>query len=131
MPDCGVDVRILQVLILALQIFDQVGVSDINRKCTGQIEGAGTASSHYFNGGGLAIDFYRLNGQSLTGADGNSIRLITTLDPVMPDGARVGQSLCRSEAGTTIGTTHFTQFDDTCNHLHIDVGFTDGTFTAN
>ncbi|NQX37110.1 hypothetical protein [Herbiconiux sp. VKM Ac-2851] len=130
-PDCGVDVRILQVLVLALQVFDQVGVSDINRKCTGQIEGAGTASSHYFNGGGLAVDFYRLNGQSLTRADGNSIRLITTLDPVMPDGARVGQVECRAEAGTTISTSHFTQFDDTCNHLHIDVGFTDGTLTTN
>ncbi|MCS5716425.1 hypothetical protein NVV95_17905 [Herbiconiux sp. CPCC 205716] len=130
-PDCGVDVRILQVLVLALQVFDQVGVSDINRKCTGQIEGAGTASSHYFEGGGLAVDFYRLNGQGLTGADGNSIRLISALDPVMPDGARVGQVLCRADAGTTIGTTHFIQFDDTCNHLHIDVGFTDGQLTTN
>jgi hypothetical protein len=130
-PDCSVDVRILQVLVLALQVFDQVGVSDINRRCTGQIEGAGTASSHYFDGGGLAVDFYRLNGQSLTGADGNSIRLITALDPVMPDGARVGQVECRTSAGTTIGTSHFTQFDDTCNHLHIDVGFTDGQLTTN
>ncbi|GAA2236103.1 hypothetical protein GCM10009851_21390 [Herbiconiux moechotypicola] len=105
-------------------------MSDINRKCTGQIEGAGTASSHYFNGGGLAVDFYRLNGQGVTGADGNSIRLITALDPVMPAGARVGQVACRAEAGITISTSHFTQFDDTCNHLHIDVGFTDGQLSA-
>ena len=49
----------------------------------------------------------------------------------MPDGARVGQVLCRTEAGTTIDTSHFTQFDDTCNHLHIDVGFTNGTLTTN
>ncbi|QJU56295.1 hypothetical protein SCB71_21370 (plasmid) [Herbiconiux sp. KACC 21604] len=130
-PDCGVDVRILQVLVLALQIFDQVGVSDINRKCTGQIEGAGTASSHYFNGGGLAVDFYRLNGQGVTGADGNSIRLITALDPVMPAGARVGQVDCRASAGATVSTTNFTQFEDSCNHLHIDVGFTDGQLTTN
>jgi hypothetical protein len=54
------------------------------------------------------------------------------IDPaVMPDGARVGQVICHAEAGTTIVTTHFTQFDDTCNHLHIDVGFTDGTLTTN
>jgi hypothetical protein len=39
--------------------------------------------------------------------------------------------VCRASAGTTIGTTHFTQFDDTCNHLHIDVGFTDGQLTTN
>jgi hypothetical protein len=104
--------RILQVLVLALQIFDQVGVSDINRKCAGQIEGAGTASSQHFQGGGLAVDFYRLNGQSLTGADGNSLRLISAPDPVMPDLARAGQIQCRAEAGTTIGTSHFAQFDD-------------------
>ncbi len=39
--------------MLALQVFDKVGVSDINRKCRGQIEGAGTASLHYFDDGGL------------------------------------------------------------------------------
>ena len=49
----------------------------------------------------------------------------------MPDGARVRQVLCRTEAGTTIDTSHFTQFDDTSNHLHIDVGFTNGTLTTN
>lgn len=107
--DCGVDVRILQVLVLSLQIFDQVGVSDINRKCTGQIEGAGTASSHYLNGGGLAVDFYQLNGQGVTGADGNSIHLISALDPVMPKGARVGQVECRVAADTTIATANFTR----------------------
>ena len=42
-------------------------MSDINRRCTGQIEGAGTDSSHYADGGGHAVDFYLLDGQALTG----------------------------------------------------------------
>ena len=39
-----------------------------------------------------AVDFYALNGRVLTGADPQSIRLISMLDPIMPAGARVGQS---------------------------------------
>lgn len=124
-PDCGVDTRILQVLVLAVREFDSVGVSDINRKCTGQIEGAGIYSSHYKDGGGHAIDFYRLDGNSLTGADGGSLRLIALLDPVMPDGTHVGQSECRAAAGVTVALTHWTEFPDSCNHFHLDMGSTD------
>jgi hypothetical protein len=78
--------------VLVVREFQNVGVSDINRKCTSQIEGAGTASSHDKNGGGHAIDFYRLDGNGLTGADGHALRVIALLDHVMPKGSRVGQS---------------------------------------
>ncbi len=124
-PDCGVDTRILQILVLVVREFQNVGVSDINRKCTGQIEGAGTASSHYKDGGGHAIDFYRLDGNGLTGADGQSLRVIALLDPVMPEGSHVGQSSCRASAGVTVKLTHWTEFDDSCTHLHIDFGGSD------
>jgi hypothetical protein len=122
-PDCGIDTRILQVMVLAVNQFHQVGVSDINRKCTGQLLGAGTQSSHWINGGGGAVDFYSLGGRSLTGADGQSLRLIGLLDPVMPAGARIGQAGCRQTAGIRLALVHFTEFDDTCNHLHLDVAF--------
>lgn len=124
-PDCTVDVRILQVLVLALEKFRTIGVGDINRKCTGQQAGAGTESSHWINGGGGAVDLYALGGQNLTGADGQSLRLISMLDPVMPMGARIGQADCRAAAGVAVATTNFTQYDDFCTHLHIDVAFTD------
>ena len=129
-PDCGIDTRILQVMVLAVNQFHQVGVSDLNRKCTGQLLGAGTQSSHWINGGGGAVDFYSLGGRSLTGADGQSLRLIGLLDPVMPTGARIGQSGCRREAGNSLALVHFPQFDDTCNHLHLDVAFTDDPMTV-
>ncbi len=124
-PNCGIDTRILQIMVIAIRNFGHVGVSDINRLCTGQASlGAGTLSSHYRNGGGHAVDFYALDGRALTGGDGLSLRLIGLLDPVMPDGSRVGQSDCRTNAGTAVALGHLLQFPDGCNHLHVDVTFT-------
>ncbi|WP_374008816.1 hypothetical protein [Leifsonia sp. LS-T14] len=113
---CGVDYRVLQAISIALDNFNQVGVSDINRRCTGQIEGAGTDSAHYADGGGHAVDFYLLNGSPLTGGDAKSVELIRILDPLVPDGTGLGQVGCRS----SMDLSHFKPFDDTCNHLHID-----------
>nr|WP_218857649.1 hypothetical protein [Leifsonia soli] len=115
-PGCGVDYRVLQAISIALDNFNQVGVSDINRRCTGQIEGAGTESAHYADGGGHALDFYLLNGSPLTGGDAKSVQLIKILDPLVPDGTGLGQIGCRS----SMDLTNFKPFDDTCNHLHID-----------
>ncbi|RFA17745.1 hypothetical protein [Subtercola boreus] len=118
---CGIDVRILQVVTIALNTFPKVGVSDLNRQCTGSIEGAGTESAHWINGGGHAVDFYSLDGQGLTGCDANSMKLLSVLDPLVPAGSRAGQSQCR-----TATYSHIVQFQDTLSHLHFDVGFTDG-----
>ncbi len=125
-PGCGVDYRVLQSISVALQHFSQVGVSDINRRCTGQIEGAGTESSHYANGGGHAVDFYLLDGAPLTGGDSRSLELIRLLDPLVPNGSGLGQINCRS----SISVENFKPFDDTCNHLHIDFGNATGPTLA-
>ena len=122
-PNCGIDYRVLQTIDVALKTFTTVGVSDINRRCTGQIEGAGSASSHYANGGGHAVDFFLLDGQSLSGGDAQSVKLIQALDPIVPSQTNVGQSECRS----SLSLTNFVAFDDTCNHLHIDFGNAQGT----
>ncbi|WP_434315736.1 hypothetical protein [Leifsonia sp. P73] len=115
-PGCGVDYRVLQAISVALDNFSQVGVSDINRKCTGQIEGAGTDSAHYADGGGHAVDFFLLNGSALTGGDAKSLQLIRLLDPLVPKGSGLGQAECRG----SISVQNFAPFDDTCNHVHID-----------
>jgi hypothetical protein len=119
--DCGVDYRVLEIIAIAVRNFDQVGVSDINRKCTGQIEGAGSASSHYIDGGGHAVDFYLLNNKSLDGTDPGTLKLISLLDPVMPVGSHVGQAECRAAAGISLTFTNWTEFDDSCTHMHVDV----------
>ena len=120
-PDCGIDVRILQIIVIAARNFDRVGVSSINRKCTGELLGAGIFSSHNVDGGGHAVDFYSLDGRNLTGADGLSLRLIGLLDQAVPDGSRIGQSQCRTQAGVPLTLQHFRQFEDSCTHLHVDV----------
>lgn len=125
-PDCGIDIRILQIIVIATRHFDSVGISDINRKCTGSLLGAGVYSAHYADGGGHAVDFYSLDGRPLTGADGLSIRLIGLLEPVVPQGSRVGQSDCRAAAGVPLALTHFGQIDDDCHHLHVDVRHASG-----
>ncbi|SMG32017.1 hypothetical protein [Agreia pratensis] len=130
-PDCGIDLRILQVMVIAVRTFDTVAVSDINRKCTNQIEGAGTGSSHYTNGGGHAVDFYLINGASLPGADPNTIKFAELLDPIMPAGSNLGQSECRASAGVSLNLVNFKEFPDSCTHMHIDVGSTTGALNVN
>lgn len=126
-PDCGIDLRILQVMVIAVRTFDSVAVSDINRKCTGQIEGGGTGSSHYINGGGHAVDFYLINGASVPGADASTVKFAEILDPIMPSGSNLGQSGCRASAGISLNLQNFKEFSDSCTHMHIDVGSaTDG-----
>lgn len=126
-PNCGVDTRILQVITIAYNTFGRIGISDINRACTGQIEGAGTLSAHYANGGGHAVDFYSLGGVSTNGADANAIKLIKALDPAMPKDSDVGQSECRADHGDPLQLINIGQFEDTCTHLHVQVNPTSQT----
>jgi hypothetical protein len=123
--DCGIDVRILQVLTIAVQNFGRVGFSDINRRCSGVNAGAGATSAHYANGGGHAIDIFALDGTIDGGAsETQSATLLAILDPLMPNGARAGQGECGWQ--NTIRTINIIPFyGDSCDHLHIDVGFTD------
>jgi hypothetical protein len=88
-PACTLDVHILQIMVIAVNNFRQVGVSDLNRRCTGQTPGAGTASAHWQ---GKAVDFYALNERSLTGADDLSLQLIHLLDPYVPQWFRARAS---------------------------------------
>ncbi len=119
-PNCGIDTRILQVITIATTMFDSVGISDINRACTGTLLGAGVASPHYANGGGHAVDFYSFNRTPTTGADANALKLLRTLSPVMPAGSSTGQAQCRAAAGVVLDVS-LKQFSDFCNHVHIAV----------
>lgn len=119
-PDCAIDGHVLQLIVVAVQSFQSVGVSDLNRRCTGSTPGAGTASAHWK---GKAVDFYAVNRRSLTGADDLSLQLIHALDPYAPHGSSIGQSDCRTRAGVSTGLLlNFTSaFPDTCTHQHVQV----------
>lgn len=119
-PNCGIDLRILQVITIASNTFDSIGISDINRACTGQRPGAGNASAHVVNGGGHAVDFYSFDRIPTTGADANAIKLLKVLDPLMATKSAFGQSECRAKAGTTI-LLSTKEFLDSCSHVHVQV----------
>ena len=118
--NCGIDTRILQVITIATNMFQKVGISDINRACTGQMFASGRASAHYANGGGHAVDFYSFNGTPTTGADTNAVKLLKALSPVVADGSGTGQSDCRADANVSLDLS-MRQFADSCNHVHIQV----------
>ncbi|MDY7555303.1 hypothetical protein [Cryobacterium sp. 10C3] len=118
--NCGINLAILQVITIAVNTFGSVGISDINRLCTNQYLG-NTDSSHWANGGGHAVDFYSLDRTPTTGADANAIKLLKTLLPLMPAGSATGQVQCRAKAGTSLELAGVRQFEDTCNHVHLQV----------
>jgi hypothetical protein len=118
--NCNVDTRILQVITIASKTFQSIGISDVNRLCTGQRPGAGNLSAHVVNGGGHAVDFYAFDGTPTTGADANAIKLLRALGPVMPDNSGTGQVECRAAAGSSIDLP-MNQFEDSCNHVHVQV----------
>lgn len=116
---CRLDVGVLQVITFALQHFETIKLSSLNRRCTSETPGAGTRSYHWK---GQAVDFSVINGQALTGWDQHSLKLTQLLDPYMPAGlAGVGQSDCRADHGVSLMLSNFIQFADGCNHLHVEI----------
>jgi hypothetical protein len=116
---CRLDVGVLQVITFALQHFETLKVSSLNRRCTSETPGAGTRSYHWK---GQAVDFSVIDGRVATGWDANSLKLTQLLDPYMPAGlAGVGQSDCRADHGVSLMLSNFIQFADGCNHLHVEI----------
>lgn len=52
------------------------------------------------------------------------------LDQIMPAGARVGQAQCRTDVGISLALGNLRAFEDTCNHLHIDLAFARGSLSV-
>jgi hypothetical protein len=120
---CTVDLRVLQVLNLAVDRFGYVRVTDIQRPCIGSSVNCDIGSGHCATPA-TALDIDRL-GSSSTVVDGSSAVTLQYLDMLNnvatgtasnPIGIRAGQSLC----GRTNSWTHIATFDDKCNHQHID-----------
>lgn len=114
--NCGVDYRVLQTVVVALQLFNEIGISSVNRRCTDQVVGAGTESAHWVDGGGHAIDFFEFDNQEVTGGDANDVLFLKSLNVISPKGVDAGQSNCRS----LIPLSNINQFADYCTHQHID-----------
>ena len=112
---CAIDTRILQVIVVATQTFPKIGISDLNRRCTGSTPGAGVYSLHWQ---GKAVDFYSFAGIATTGRDAGAVKLIPKLDQISNKGAAIGQIGC----GATPPLKVMHELSDTCNHLHYQLG---------
>jgi hypothetical protein len=107
-----------------LQLIATVGQD--HKVCITAIEsnGGGHAadSLHY---SGDAVDFGNLDGQTLTGRNSGSLAIIQIAEGILPKGTGFGQQKdpatgapCGPQATFKDG---FTEFPDTCNHLHVQV----------
>lgn len=115
---CTLDVEVLQVITYALQEFGTASVSSLNRRCINDHAGIGEASYHWK---GQAVDFTNLGGVRSRGYDANSLKFIKLLDAIIPAGkGGVGQYDCRADAGVPLFLSNFIQFDDGCDHLHLE-----------
>lgn len=121
---CQVDVRVMQIILLAAQWYGEVGFSDLGRVCVNDCSyGAGSSSLHC-QSPDLAVDLTNLGGQGLSGWDAKSVDFVRRLATVLPEGAGIGQSTCRADHGVSVDTPGIRQFKDSCDHLHIELGWT-------
>jgi len=128
-PNCQIDARVLQLIVLAGQWYSEVRFSDLGRLCVNDCSyGAGVFSMHC-KSPDLAVDFISLDGTPSSGADSRSVDFIRRLASVLPQGSGIGQSNCRSAAGDPVETPGLRQFPDTCNHLHIELPLSDAPLT--
>ena len=74
-----------------------------------------TNSLHY---SGDAVDIGALDGSTVTGRNTPSLTIIRELDGLLPPGSAFGQSECGATPPLPAGIS---TFQDTCNHLHIQV----------
>lgn len=115
-PECEIDPRILQVMAGLLQKYGSLGVSDINRPCVGI--NLNCAFSLHCAHPSKALDIVSVGGRGVDGGNAASLELLTYLDQVMPKGSGTGQSNCRGD----LPLKNFHVFEDSCNHVHIDLG---------
>jgi hypothetical protein len=122
-PGCAVDLRIFQILNLAIDHFGSVEVTDIQRPCIGSSLNCGyPIYSVHCVVPGAALDVDNLGGVGVNGSNTVTIQYLDLINSVAvgtssnPIGANVGQSECR--ASSPWG--HLNAFTDSCDHQHID-----------
>jgi len=71
---------------------------------------------------GDAVDIAVIDGVDSSGRDENSDKLITLAETILPSGSGFGQQNCATGGNQPVTLqAGFIQFDDFCNHLHVEV----------
>lgn len=100
-----------------LSLIATVGVG--HKVCITAIESGGQGhasnSAHYT---GDAVDFGSLDGTAITGRNAPALTIMRIAEDILPSGSAFGQSQCGATPSLPTG---WTTFQDTCNHLHVQV----------
>lgn len=117
--NCNVNPTILQ-LIATIAKKHSITISSLNRYCTNTLTASGTGSYHYREGGGHAVDISIVDGQASTGGTQKDLSLLREVLPALPKGSGIGQVNCRGGGSLSL-PEGVTEFNDSCNHIHIQV----------
>jgi hypothetical protein len=117
---CNVNPKILS-LIATIAQKHSIYITSLNRKCTNVLTASGVGSYHYRDGGGHAVDIGTVDGVKSTGGSSKDIELINSIMPLLKPGSGIGQVNCRNSGNKLKLPEGVREFNDTCNHIHIQV----------
>ncbi|MFF2052594.1 hypothetical protein ACFVU2_13415 [Leifsonia sp. NPDC058194] len=131
-PQCNIDTRTLQTLVIIIRNYGSVQVSDLNRHCAN--DGVATCGSNPTSRhcvpstGPNAMDITYIGGARTRGNDSASGILLRFLDSFLPSGSRAGQASGGDDCGvySMPGLANISRFTDYCTHIHVDLGSTTG-----
>lgn len=123
-PQCTIDTRILQLLVVVERAFGGATISDISRPCIG--DNTNCPTSGHCQQPAQAVDLTALDGSPLTAGGANTpldLDFLHFIDQFMPSNTWVEQQQCRPAQSWL----HLHDFAQTpCNHQHVDVQHTAG-----
>ncbi|WP_205288741.1 hypothetical protein [Leifsonia aquatica] len=136
-PECGIDTRTLQMLVIIIRQYGQVQISDLSRRCAndGKATCLSNPSSYHCvpYGNVNAVDITYVGRARTRGNDAASSGLLTFLDTFLPAGSRAGQIANGEGAGhvpcgnyTMPSLGNISRFADDCTHQHVDLGNSTG-----
>ena len=127
-PQCNIDARTLQMLVIVIRNYGSVQISDLNRRCAN--DGVATCVSNPTSyhclppSGAEAVDMTYIGGRRTRGNDDASTILLRFLDSFVPAGSRAGQAANGNGCGAypMPSLSNISRFTDYCTHLHFDFG---------
>lgn len=131
-PQCNIDKRTLQTLVIIIRNYGSVQVSDLNRHCAN--DGVATCASNPTSrhctppGAPNAMDLTYIGSARTRGNDGPTNILLPFLDSFLPAGSRAGQASGADGCGAywMPPLRNISRFADYCTHIHIDFGSSTG-----
>jgi hypothetical protein len=127
-PQCNIDLRTLQTLVIIIRNYGSLQTSDLNRHCANDTVAtcpSNPTSRHCVPASGpSAMDITYIGGARTRGNDASSAILLSFLDSFLPSGSRAGQASGGSGCGVYAmpSLRNISRFTDSCTHIHIDLG---------